>query len=168
MNEVFRAGSGPICHVWATTRRNRKPKEHLMNRFNQTHMLTAAAAFGAVAFFSILTLDGSAEASTGLLSCQGDTAKKVVSCCEQIILKKRPLWMRQTQTSCHAAVVCKVVKVYGSTSLTHVSAPKTKKVCSIVKQAKNDNGDNHKEPKKERETPNNGPNTPNNVAGVPN
>ncbi len=134
-----------------------------MTKINQRSMSTGAAAFGAVAILGLSFFGGSAEASVSsrLMQCSGQNAKKVVNCCEQVIAKKRPLWMINTSTSCHAAVVCRMVKVSSGLTLTHVSAPKTKKICSIVQLAQvNDGGDN-KGPKRERGTPNNR-NTPNN------
>lgn len=79
-----------------------------MTSFNSTHKITAAAAFGAAAIFSMLSFGSSAEASTSVYSCQGPSAKKVVDCCEQMTKKNgRPFWMIQSGTNCHQAAVCR-------------------------------------------------------------
>ena len=75
-----------------------------MTKFNNTHKLTAAAAFGAAALFSMLSFGGSAEASQGPLSCQGSSAKKVLDCCAEAI-NSRPSWMIRTGRSCHTSYV---------------------------------------------------------------
>ena len=75
-----------------------------MSKFNNGRVFVAAAAFAALSAFSF---GGSAEAAGNALSCQGDTAAKVVACCEQLTKGSRPLWMRSTGTSCVEAVRCK-------------------------------------------------------------
>ena len=77
-----------------------------MSKFNNTHKVTAAAAFGAAALFSMLSFGSTAEAAS-VLSCQGDTASKVKSCCEQLVKENgRPFWMVQAGTTCSNLVVC--------------------------------------------------------------
>ena len=149
--------------VGATIKKDRKPKEKTMTKINHRSMLTGAAVFGAAAILSISFFGGSAEASVSsrLMKCNGQNAERVVNCCEQVIAKKRPLWMINTSTSCHAAVVCRMVKVSSGLTLTHVAAPRIKKICAIVQQAKVNDGGGNKEPKRDRGTPNTR-NTPNN------
>jgi hypothetical protein len=78
-----------------------------MTKFNCTHKITAGAAFGAAALFSMLSFGSTAEAAN-ILSCQGNTAGKVISCCEKLVKKNgRPVWMIQDGTSCKKAAVCR-------------------------------------------------------------
>lgn len=78
-----------------------------MTNFTSTHKFSAAAAFGAAALFSMLSLGGSAEAAS-VLSCKGTTASSVKSCCEQLVRTNgRPAWMVQSGTSCKKATVCR-------------------------------------------------------------
>jgi len=91
-----------------------------MTKFNNTQKSTTAAAFGAAAIFSMLSFGSSAEAAS-VSSCQGATATKVVSCCEQLVRKNgRPFWMIQSGTNCHEAAVCRGRKgrVIGIAALT--------------------------------------------------
>ncbi len=77
-----------------------------MSKFN-TNRTIAAAAFGAAALFAMMLSGTSAQASS-VLSCHGATAGKAASCCERMVEKKgTPLWMMQSNTSCHEAVVCR-------------------------------------------------------------
>ncbi|MGB8315311.1 MAG: hypothetical protein WCE69_12590 [Aestuariivirga sp.] len=79
-----------------------------MSKINSTHTFGAAVAVGAVALFSMLSFGGKAEAASGIFSCQGATAGKVVSCCEAYVKQNgRPFWMIQSGTNCHAAAVCR-------------------------------------------------------------
>ena len=55
-----------------------------MSKFNNTHIVIAAAAFGAAALFSMLSFGSNAEAAS-VLSCKGASATKVVSCCEKMV-----------------------------------------------------------------------------------
>ena len=77
-----------------------------MSKFNNTNTLTAAA-FGAAALFSMLSLGGNAEAAN-VLSCKGESATKVASCCEKVVEEngRRPLWMMQAKMNCHDVVLC--------------------------------------------------------------
>ena len=78
-----------------------------MSTIINTHKFTAAAAFGAVALFSMLSFGSSAEAAR-VSSCEGPTASKVKSCCEQLVKENgRPVWMVQSGTSCKEATVCR-------------------------------------------------------------
>jgi hypothetical protein len=78
-----------------------------MSKINSTHAFGAAVAVGAVALFSMLSFGGKAEAASGIFSCQGATAGKVVSCCEAYVKQNgRPFWMIQSGTNCHEAVAC--------------------------------------------------------------
>ncbi len=124
-----------------------------MTKLTNTHIFSATATFGAAVMMSMISFGGSAEASTNPLRCQGDSAKKVVACCEQMIVNKRPLWMRQTGTSCNnIAVSCKVKKVstYPGIS-TAAFAPKFKKVCKIVRRGNDNHDDNPNTPEKRQE-----------------
>lgn len=89
-----------------------------MSKINRNHVFTAAAAFGAVALFSMLSFGSNAEASTSVASCRGPTAAKVVSCCEEITEKKgRPLWMLQTGKNCQSVTVCRGRGTIGLTAV---------------------------------------------------
>ena len=78
-----------------------------MSTIINTHKFTAAAAFGAVALFSMLSFGSNAEAAR-VSSCEGPTASKVKSCCEQLVKENgRPVWMVQSGTSCKEATVCR-------------------------------------------------------------
>ena len=77
-----------------------------MSKFNNTQKFTAAAVFGTAAIFSMLSFDGSAHAAATLSACMGNTAGKVVSCCEILTKTQRPFWMIQSRTNCHEVVVC--------------------------------------------------------------
>ena len=77
-----------------------------MSKIINNHKFTAAAAFGAAALFSVLSFGNSAEAAS-VLSCQGSTAAKVKSCCEQLVKENgRPFWMVQSGTTCSDLVAC--------------------------------------------------------------
>lgn len=77
-----------------------------MTNLNSTHKITAAAAFGAAALFSMISLGSNAEAAQSLSRCQGGTAKAVVACCDTLTKAQRPLWMIQSRMSCNQVVVC--------------------------------------------------------------
>lgn len=89
-----------------------------MTKFNNSRVFIATAAFAAVATLSAFSFGGSAEASGNPLSCQGQTAKKVVACCEQMTKTRSPHWMQTTGTSCRQAVRC-----YQTMSLAMVAYP---------------------------------------------
>ncbi len=76
-----------------------------MTIFNTTNTF-AAAAFGAAAFFSMISFGSSAEAAQNLSSCQGGSSKAVIACCDKLTKSQRPLWMTQSGTNCREAVVC--------------------------------------------------------------
>jgi hypothetical protein len=78
-----------------------------MTKISNTYKFSAAAAFGAAALFSMLSLGNSAQAATSLSSCVGNTAGRVVSCCEKLTEAQRPYWMIQSRTSCRKAAVCR-------------------------------------------------------------
>ena len=73
-----------------------------MTNLNSTHKITAAATFGAVALFSMLSFGSNAEASS-VLNCKGASATKIASCCEKVVEEngRRPLWMLQARMNCH-------------------------------------------------------------------
>lgn len=77
-----------------------------MTNLNSTHKITAAAAVGAAALFSMLSFGSNAEAAQSLSRCQGGSAKAVVACCEMLTKAQRPLWMIQSGASCRQVVVC--------------------------------------------------------------
>lgn len=85
-----------------------------MTNLNSTHKITAAAAFGAAALFSMLSFGSTAEAAQNLSRCQGGSAKAVVACCDVLTKAQRPLWMIQSRSSCQQAVVCGGDKNSGS------------------------------------------------------
>jgi len=77
-----------------------------MATFKSIPTFTAAAAFGIIATFGMLSLDGNAEAAS-VFSCKAATAAEVTNCCEKIVAEKgRPFWMVQSGATCHSAIVC--------------------------------------------------------------
>lgn len=77
-----------------------------MTKFNNTHKVTAGAAFGAAILFSMLSFGSSAEAAS-VFSCKGTSLKKVADCCEQMVKENgRPLWMTQAGATCRSVSVC--------------------------------------------------------------
>lgn len=109
-----------------------------MSKINSTHTFGAAVAVGAVAFFSMLSFGGKAEAASGIYSCQGATASKAVSCCEAYVKQNgRPFWMIQSGTNCHEAVACR-----GKSGLPGITAVAVKR-CYIQSGSKTrEGGDN--------------------------
>jgi len=82
-----------------------------------THKFSAAAAIGAAALFSMLSLGSTAEAAS-VLNCKGASATKVASCCEKVVEERgRPLWMMQAKMNCHDA---RIVRCYGRRCFIHV------------------------------------------------
>jgi hypothetical protein len=78
-----------------------------MTKSNSIHKFTIAAAFGAAALFSMLSFGSTAEAAN-VLSCQGNTAGQVISCCEKLVKKNgRPVWMIDDGVSCKKIAVCR-------------------------------------------------------------
>ena len=78
-----------------------------MTKINSTYKFSAAAAFGAAALFSMLSMGSTAQASS-VLSCKGTSASGVKSCCEEMVKENgRPMWMIHSGTSCNKAVVCR-------------------------------------------------------------
>ncbi len=78
-----------------------------MTNSNSTHKFTIAAAFGAAALFSMLSFGSNAEAAN-ILSCQGNTAGQVISCCEKLVKKNgRPVWMIEDAVSCNKIAACR-------------------------------------------------------------
>jgi hypothetical protein len=81
------------------------PRSKQMTKFNSTHKISAGAVFGAAILFSMLSFGSSAEASN-ILSCHGNTAGQVISCCEKLVKKNgRPMWM--IGNSCKKIAVCR-------------------------------------------------------------
>ena len=77
-----------------------------MSTIINTHKFTAAAAFGAVALFSMLSFGNNAEAAR-VSSCEGPTASSVKSCCEQLVKENgRPYWMIQAGMTCKKSTSC--------------------------------------------------------------
>ena len=69
--------------------------------------MTAAAAFSVAAILGVISFGSRAEASNSLLSCHGDTARKVVDCCKHMTLESKPRWMLDQGISCNDAVACR-------------------------------------------------------------
>jgi hypothetical protein len=80
-------------------------RSEIMTKFFTTRILTTGA-FVAAATFSILSLGNSAQASASLSGCSGPSAQKVIDCCQKFTRISRPLWMIDSQSSCHEATVC--------------------------------------------------------------
>lgn len=76
-----------------------------MTRFNSNHKFIASA-FGAAAFFGMISFGSNAEAAS-VASCTGNTAGSVISCCERLTAGQRPLWMIQSRTSCSQVAACR-------------------------------------------------------------
>jgi hypothetical protein len=107
MNGPFRQGSAIFRHICANDQTRSQTQGENMTTINSTHKFSAAAAIGAAALFSLLSMGNTAQASS-VTSCHGTTLNKVVDCCEQLVKKNgRPLWMLTTGTSCKAAAVCR-------------------------------------------------------------
>lgn len=102
----------------------------------KTNMIALAAGMffvAATGFFAT-----AAEAATGnVLNCKANSRAKVIECCQEIVKRKRPVWMQQSQTSCGSAASCGY-KTVGGNTVTHVTKPKKVLVCSIVRQSKPD------------------------------
>jgi len=96
-----------------------------MTRFNNTRMLSLAAALAATAAIAILSQANPASAATNVLNCEGNSRLKVIDCCQKIFNKHRPLWMLNSHASCHQVVRCK-----GGLSLTSAGAPRK---CWVVR-----------------------------------
>ncbi len=93
-----------------------------MTKFNSTHKFTAGAAFGAAALFSMLSFGSNAEAAQSVFSCEGSTAKRVVSCCHEMTRNHRPFWMIRSGKNCtQITVVCHKGKA--STAATAAGLP---------------------------------------------
>ena len=75
-------------------------------------IFNSGAIFGAAALLSILSFGSSAEASS-VLNCKGDSASKVIACCEQAVSENgRPAWMALSRTSCSQTTICTKKKCY--------------------------------------------------------
>ena len=77
-----------------------------MSKFNNGRVIAAAATFAAAAMLSVFSFGSNANAAGNALRCQGETAAKVVACCEQLTKDHLPLWMKSTGTTCRKAVRC--------------------------------------------------------------
>jgi hypothetical protein len=120
-----------------------------MTTFFNPRILTAGA-FVAAATFSILSLGNSAQASTSLSGCGGPSAQKVIDCCQKFTRISRPLWMIDSESSCHGATVCT------SRSSGIVGAVSTVKRC-YIKRVNLDN-ETHPKPSSGNERGRNNPN----------
>lgn len=75
-------------------------------------IINSGAIFGATALLSILSFGSSAEASS-VLNCKGDSASKVIACCEQAVSEYgRPAWMSLSRTNCSKTTICTKKKCY--------------------------------------------------------
>jgi hypothetical protein len=95
---------------------------------NFAFSLTAAAMVMGLAYAA----SGSAEASmtSRLQNCIYPNKNRVISCCQQVIKRKKPFWMMESGASCASAAVCSTKKVIDTSAITHVAYKKVK-VCSI-------------------------------------
>jgi len=91
-----------------------------MTRPNNTRKLTLAAALAATAAVGIFAQIGPASAARNVLNCEGNSRVKVIDCCQKIYNQRRPLWMMNSNVSCHKVVTCKG----GRRSITGALAPK--------------------------------------------
>ena len=121
-----------------------------MTKISNNHMFSAAAAFGAVALFSMLSFGSSAEAAQSVASCKGSTAGAVISCCERLSAAQRPLWMIQSRTNCHEVAACRG----GKGRVVGIAAVAVKRCYVKMVLKVNDGGD-----EKENDTPSRGPNS---------
>jgi hypothetical protein len=70
----------------------------------KTLVLSAAVAFGAIAFSSF---SAQASITDNLAKCQSFSKGKVVSCCNTVITQQgKPLWFIENNMSCSSAVSC--------------------------------------------------------------
>lgn len=98
-----------------------------MTRKSNMIALAAGMVFVTTAGFFVT----SAGASTSnVLDCRTNTRSAVIDCCQQIVRKKRPIWMMNTGASCSTAASCSS-KTVKSSAITHVEKPKKVLVCSI-------------------------------------
>ena len=119
MNLPFRSRSDKFRHIWTNDQPRSQPKERKMTKFNSTHKLTAAAAFGAAALFSMLSFGSNAEAARNPLSCHGSTAKEAMECCVAITSLHRPSWMMKTGRNCQSTftATCKKYNTFAAANL---------------------------------------------------
>jgi hypothetical protein len=90
--------------------------------------LIAGSTLAAIAGLAMFAQTGTASAKS-VLSCEGDSRRSVVECCERIVQRKgMPFWMKQTGANCaKSSVKCFSVSS-GTTYLPD------KRVCKVVIQ----------------------------------
>jgi len=76
-------------------------------------IFNSGAILGAAALLSILSFGGTSAEASSVLSCKGDSASKVIACCEQAVSEKgRPAWMSLSRTNCRQTTICTKKKCY--------------------------------------------------------
>ena len=78
-----------------------------MTQFSKYRVLALGSGFTIMVGFATLAQIGGAQASSSLSQCTSSSSQKTVNCCESLAPSHRPLWMRQSHSSCRKAVVCR-------------------------------------------------------------
>ena len=135
-----------------------------MTNFISTYVLTSAA-FGIAAFFSVLSFNSSAEGSS-VFRCEGSTAKKVVSCCQEMTREHRPFWMVRSGKNCAQLVGCHVKKAHSTSTVGAVAAAAPVIRCYV--KLDNENPNDGGNPSDGGGTKRGGGRGPNNPSSTPN
>ena len=76
-----------------------------MNKFYVSSLAIAGLGYAVLSFAS---LPAQADAGGNYRQCTGNSAAKVIRCCEQIVKTHgKPLWMLESHLTCQSAVSCK-------------------------------------------------------------
>ena len=78
-----------------------------MTQFSKFRIMALGSGFTIMVGFATLAQIGGAQASSSLSQCTSSSSQKTVNCCESLAPSHRPLWMRQSHSSCRKAVVCR-------------------------------------------------------------
>ena len=91
----------------------------------------AIAAVGTFAIAGLVAGSGNASARS-VTDCRADSRAKVISCCQEMASRHRPIWMVGTGATCGSAAACSARKG-ASLSLTSANSPgKRMRLCSII------------------------------------
>ena len=76
-----------------------------MNKFYVSSLAIAGLGYALLSFAS---LPAQADAGGNYRQCTGNSAAKVIRCCEQIVKTHgKPLWMLESHMTCQSAISCK-------------------------------------------------------------
>jgi hypothetical protein len=114
-----------------------------MTQFFKFRILSLGAGLATMAVLATLAQSGRAQAASGLSQCTGSSSQSVINCCNGFVSVHPQLWMRQTHTSCRAAVACRGSRA----SLT--SAARVK-ICSIQQPVHEVNSKEHESSGKQK------------------